>query len=83
MAGNLASVVKPLLDGIISQTGWKESQIELQLRNPAADILEPRVVVRAYRQFVKWDPADEHCTEFEVIPDSGGKQCRVWIRPAA
>lgn len=76
---NLASVIKPLLDGIISsfhteskiddhavhrlaeKTSWNPDDIALRLLNPARPLLGKRNLLSSYRNFVKWNPADELC----------------------
>jgi len=59
---------------------WAESEIVERLRKPAAPILGPRSVVRSYRKFVKWDPADDMCDGFTLRGTGNGDLCRVWVR---
>jgi hypothetical protein len=59
---------------------WAEAEIVERLRKPAAPILGPRSVVRSYRKFVKWDPADDMCDGFTLRGTGNGDLCRVWLR---
>ena len=99
--GNIAGLVKPLLDGIIcamhpasainqeailrlaARTTWPEAIIKRHLEQPPLPVLEARKVLNVYREFVKWDPADELCDEFVVSPVPESESCRVWVRNMA
>jgi hypothetical protein len=77
--GNPSSILKPLVDGIISAmhsesnidleavqrlcaaTGWRSDEVQARLRNPGCPVLGPRHLLGSYRDFVKWNPADDLC----------------------
>lgn len=61
-----------------SRTGWPASEIAKRLSAPPLPVLQPRKVVMPYRDFVKWDPADELCEELVVVRSSDATTCRVW-----
>ena len=98
---NLASVIKPLLDGVISafhcdetpnddavnrlaeKTGWPVANILHRLRSPRTPVLGPRRLLDAYRDFIKWNPADELCESCTVLfQPSPSRRCLVdlWKR---
>ena len=53
-----ASVVDELaVDRLVAATGWSASDVIQRLKAPAAPLLEPRQVLKRYRQFVKWSSA--------------------------
>jgi hypothetical protein len=93
---NLATIIKPLLDGLISafhidsqadgdviqrlaaKTGWPEDEIRRRLTQPTAPLLGARRLVSAYRNFVKWNPADELCERCTVQQSiTSVRFCRV------
>jgi len=59
---------------------WSESEVIERLRRPAAPILGSRSVVRSYREFIKWDPADDMCDGFTLRSSGNDDLCRVWVR---
>jgi len=61
------------------RTGWSEAAIAANLRSPPVPCLDPRTVVRPYRDFIKWDPADELCQEFVVVKAGSPSTCKVWV----
>ncbi|WDI41485.1 hypothetical protein [Bremerella sp. P1] len=83
--GNLASVIKPLLDGIISalhfdpnpdlvavdrlanKTSWSTEEVLQHLKSPAVPALGSRRLLDAYREFIKWNPADDLCEVCTVL----------------
>ncbi|TWT60803.1 hypothetical protein [Rubinisphaera italica] len=95
---NLASVIKPLLDGIISslhfestfdevavqrlaqKTNMATDMIIEQLQNPPRPFLGKRNLLTSYRNFVKWNPADELCETCTLIQrQSHSNECEVRI----
>lgn len=66
---------------LAAATAWGIDSIITRLRSPSLPLLAPRQVLRTYRQFVKWDPADELCDEFLVVPSSMDGLCHVRIAP--
>jgi hypothetical protein len=68
------------IERLSSATRWAESEIVERLRRPAAPILESRCVVRSYREFIKWDPADDMCDGFTLRSSGNDDLCRVWVR---
>lgn len=91
--GNLAGIVKPLLDGVIcamhpaieiddeavrrlsAKTGWGVDAISARLLSPPHPVLARRHLLHSYRDFVKWDPADELCQRCTIVtfPASRGR----------
>ncbi|QDU46842.1 hypothetical protein Mal52_53650 [Symmachiella dynata] len=95
---NMTSVIKPLLDGVISalhsdpqpspdavtrlaaKTGWKSEEIIHRLQSPQCPVLGPRRLLDAYRDFVKWNPADDLCEACTVLYEpSLSRECRVEV----
>ena len=60
-------------------TRWEASDIIRRLQKPAAPILGPRRVLCSYRNFIKWDPADDLCDAFTLCRSAGDDFCRVWV----
>jgi hypothetical protein len=60
-------------------TRWEASDIIRRLQRPAAPILGPRTVLCSYRNFIKWDPADDLCDAFTLCRSAGDELCRVWV----
>ena len=72
-------VCEAVVNRLSSKIGCDAKDVSSLLRSPVLPVLPGRVVVGLYRDFVKWDPADELCTEFVVEPCSIESQCQVWI----
>ncbi len=75
-----SEVDKLAVDRLVAATGWSVSDVIQRLKAPAAPLLESRQVLKCYRQFVKWDPADELCEEFEIITRDDLNNCHVYAR---
>jgi hypothetical protein len=97
---NLAAILKPLLDGLISalhrdrvphpevirrlseRMGWSLGEIEARLASPTTPLLGDRDLVSVYRDFVKWNPADELCEICTLEQRTGSADvCQVQIWP--
>ena len=70
------------VERLAKKTGWQAEEIVARLENPAAPVLGPRTVLRSYRQFVRWDPADDLCDGFSLRPCGRDGVIEVWVRPA-
>ena len=71
---------------LAAKTGWKTDDIIHSLRSPKAPVLGPRRLLDVYRDFVKWNPADDRCEVCTVLyePSSSPKCCvDVWDRQNA
>lgn len=68
------------IERLCSVARWSESEVIERLRRPAAPILGARSVVRSYREFIKWDPADDRCDGFTLRSSGNDDLCRVWVR---
>lgn len=68
---------------LTAKTGWSASTVRQRLLAPPCPLLAPRKVLARYRDFVKWDPADELCDEFLITPVAVGELCQVWVRNSA
>ena len=77
-----AEVDTRAVDRVAKRTGWDASEIIARLENPTAPVLAPRTVLRSYREFVRWDPADDLCDGVSLHPGSRDDLCRVWVRDA-
>ena len=65
---------------LAARTDWPDTIIKRNLEHPPLPVLEPRKVLNVYRDFIKWDPADELCDEFVILPVPESEPCRVWVR---
>jgi len=62
-------------------TGWSAGQIANRLLSPANPILGARRLLSSYREFVKWNPADDLCQRGSVIVRSDLRpHCTVAVR---
>lgn len=68
------------VERLVQATHWPRQEILRRLETPAASILPEREVLRPYRDFIQWNPADELCDEFSVVPVPADQLCRVRIR---
>lgn len=66
--------------------GWDPEQITGRLLKPTAAIFPRRVLLRRYREFVSWNPADHLCTScvVEKVPfdDSATGSIIVFVEPS-
>jgi hypothetical protein len=68
---------------LAKKTGWRAEEILHRLRFPKAPVLGPRRLLDAYRDFVKWNPADDLCEACTVLYEPcKTSSCRVdvWSR---
>lgn len=52
---------------LAAKTNWDSGAIAARLRSPTAPLLGPRHLLSCYRNFVKWNPADELCEKCTVL----------------
>lgn len=74
-----AGIEPEAISRLSAKIGAAPALVAQHLNSPVLPILQPRKVVTTYRNFVKWDPADELCTEFVVERCSNELPCRVWL----
>ena len=91
------SLVKPMLDGLISalqsHDGSGEDHVRAALRRHGDDeslwallnepppVLGPRRrLVRAHRAGIAWNPADDLCARFRILPVEAGPALRAVVR---
>ncbi len=65
---------------LAAKTSWPVAAVKHRLAHPSCPLLAPRKVLTSYREFVKWDPADELCDGFTITPIPVDELCKVWIR---
>jgi len=65
-------------------TAWDTVEIRKRLSAPPNPILGSRRLLNVYRDFVKWDPADDRCDDCTVLLTEASKlTCRVVVVPSA
>jgi hypothetical protein len=68
------------IDRLAKKNSWEADKVNQYLKSPSCPILGPRKVLHLYREHIKWDPADDRCTEFKLVPSSNNnKLIRVWM----
>ena len=68
---------------LAEKTGLKNEMVLERLQSPRTHILGPRRLLDSYRDFVKWNPADELCEACAVLYEpSPSRECivEVWDR---
>ena len=64
-------------------TGWEQKQIVGRLLSPPNPILGSRRLLRSYRDFVMWNPADDLCDRFTVVVRAASSwRCAVKVLPS-
>ena len=91
------SLVKPMLDGLISTLHSHDGSNADHIRNaldsfgeparlwsllvdPSTSVLGRRVLVRPHGPGIAWNPADERCSAFSIMPAVNGSALNAVIR---
>lgn len=65
-------------------TTWDTAEIRKRLSAPPNPTLGSRRLLNVYRDFVKWDPADDRCDDCTVLlTEASELMCRVVVMPSA
>ena len=65
-------------------SAWEAAEISQRLATPQNPLLGPRRLLSRYRDFVKWDPADDLCDDCTVLVAPATRlACTVVVRPLA
>jgi hypothetical protein len=68
---------------LAEREGWNPDETKRRLLSPAAPILGPRRLLYVYRDFVKWNPADDLCTCCTILTHEAPEwSCSVEVSEA-
>jgi hypothetical protein len=99
VAPRFVSLVKPMLDGMISALHNHDGSNADHIRNalesfgeptrlwsllvdPSTSVLGRRVLVRPHGPGIAWNPADERCSAFSIMPTVNGPALNAVVRSA-